>query len=65
MNFNNLMICTDFPEEAKTFFPYPIVDDLKSKEVQLMTEADENTSGPASIMLTDPDGNVILIDQHV
>ena len=37
---------------------------LKSKNVSLTTEADEQTSGPASIMLTDPDGNVILIDQH-
>lgn len=37
---------------------------LKSNEITLMTEADESTSGPASIMLNDPDGNVILIDQH-
>ena len=29
-----------------------------------MSEADENTSGPASFMLTDPDGNVIYVDQH-
>ena len=29
-----------------------------------MSEADESTSGPASLMLTDPDGNVILLDQH-
>ena len=38
---------------------------LKSKSVKLDTEADENTIGPASLMLTDPDGNVVLIDQHV
>lgn len=37
---------------------------LKSKRVGLMSEADEQTSGPASLMLNDPDGNVILIDQH-
>jgi catechol 2,3-dioxygenase-like lactoylglutathione lyase family enzyme len=37
---------------------------LKAKGIQLTTEADENTSGPASLMLADPDGNVILIDQH-
>jgi catechol 2,3-dioxygenase-like lactoylglutathione lyase family enzyme len=37
---------------------------LKTKGIQLITEADENTSGPASLMLADPDGNVILIDQH-
>ena len=37
---------------------------LKGKNINLPTEADENTSGPASLMLNDPDGNVILIDQH-
>lgn len=37
---------------------------LKNKNIKLTAEADENTSGPASIMLTDPDGNVIYIDQH-
>lgn len=37
---------------------------LKSKEIKLISEADKKTSGPASIMTTDPDGNVILIDQH-
>jgi len=39
--------------------------ELKAKGVELMMEADESTSGPASIMLLDPDGNPILIDQHV
>lgn len=37
---------------------------IKNKNVALTLEADETTKGPASIMLTDPDGNVILIDQH-
>ncbi|MDG2341249.1 MAG: VOC family protein [Paracoccaceae bacterium] len=37
---------------------------MKASGVELMTEADETTKGPASIMLTDPDGNTILIDQH-
>ena len=37
---------------------------LKSEGVQLDAEADPNTTGPANIMLTDPDGNVIYIDQH-
>src|SRR6187397_2526575 len=37
---------------------------LKNKNMNLTTEADENTSGPASFMLTDPDGNVIYVDQH-
>lgn len=38
---------------------------LKNDGIKLTTEADETTSGPANFMLTDPDGNVILIDQHV
>ena len=38
---------------------------LKSRGLTLATEADEATSGPASLMVLDPDGNPILIDQHV
>ncbi len=38
--------------------------ELKAADVKLDMEADEETTGPASIMLKDPDGNVILIDQH-
>jgi predicted lactoylglutathione lyase len=38
---------------------------LKAKGVRIETEADETSSGPASLVLTDPDGNPILIDQHV
>ena len=37
---------------------------LKENGVVLMSEADETTSGPANFMVTDPDGNTILIDQH-
>jgi lactoylglutathione lyase len=38
---------------------------LKAKGVALQTEADETSSGPASFMVVDPDGNPILVDQHV
>jgi len=38
---------------------------LKAQGVQLATEADESTTGPASFMAIDPDGNPILVDQHV
>ena len=38
---------------------------LRDFDVTLATEADESTSGPASVMVLDPDGNPILIDQHV
>lgn len=42
-----------------------IQKNLKEKGVSLMNEADNETSGPASFMVMDPDGNVILIDQHI
>ena len=38
---------------------------LKQKGVALLSEADESSTGPASFMFMDPDGNTILIDQHV
>lgn len=38
---------------------------LKAIGLTLTAEADESTTGPAFLMLTDPDGNPILIDQHV
>ena len=38
---------------------------LKEQGVQLVAEADETTSGPASFMAIDPDGNPVVVDQHV
>jgi lactoylglutathione lyase len=38
--------------------------ELKDKGITLLTEADETSEGPASLMIEDPDGNPILIDQH-
>ena len=69
-----------FPKNALTFNPgwdrsaKPLADfddvrsiqkTLKSGGLKLDTEADETTSGPASLILSDPDGNPIVIDQHV
>ena len=52
--------------------PLPDFDDvraiqkeLESRGLVLATRADESTTGPASLMLMDPDGNPILVDQHV
>ena len=39
--------------------------ELKAQGVKFESEADESTIGPASFMIIDPDGNPILIDQHV
>ncbi len=38
---------------------------LKENDIKLETEANTTTSGPASFMVLDPDGNAILVDQHV
>ena len=38
---------------------------LKAQGVALEAEADESTTGPASFVALDPDGNPILVDQHV
>ena len=37
---------------------------LKARGAKISPEADETTTGPASFMLSDPDGNVLLFDQH-
>jgi lactoylglutathione lyase len=38
---------------------------LKAQGVEIVDQLDENTSGPASFFVMDPDGNPILFDQHV
>jgi predicted lactoylglutathione lyase len=38
---------------------------VKESGVSLLSEADQDSSGPASFMVVDPDGNTILFDQHV
>lgn len=55
-NANTLPEFTDIRDLQRT---------LKAHGVALLSEADETTSGPASLMLEDPDGNRILLDQHV
>ena len=38
---------------------------LKDRGVNMISEADESSTGPASFMIVDPDGNTILVDQHI
>ena len=38
---------------------------LKEQGVEFVSEADESASGPASFIILDPDGNPILVDQHI
>ena len=55
--------------EAQRIDPFTDVREhqrrLKAKGLRLTTEADEKGTGPASFTLVDPDGNMILFDQHV
>jgi catechol 2,3-dioxygenase-like lactoylglutathione lyase family enzyme len=39
--------------------------ELKAKGIKLESEANEDTTGPASFVVLDPDGNAILVDQHI
>ena len=56
-------------ENAQTLDSFDDVRDiqksLKENQVALTTEVDETGSGPGNFVVTDPDGNTILIDQHV
>ena len=56
-------------ENAQTLDTYDDVREiqksLKENQVELLSETEESNTGPASIMLADPDGNQILIDQHI
>jgi lactoylglutathione lyase len=38
---------------------------LKGRGVSMISDADEGSTGPASFMIVDPDGNTSLVDQHV
>ena len=55
--------------QAQTLDTYTDVRELqrqlKASGVTLVSEADEESSGPASFTALDPDGNAILVDQHV
>ena len=55
-NANKLETFTDVRDIQK---------ELKNKGFTMITEADETTIGPASFVIVDPDGNPILVDQHV
>lgn len=56
-------------QDAKALDSFTDVRDLqrelKAQGLALEVEADESTTGPASFIVIDPDGNPLLVDQHV
>ncbi len=54
-NGNNIESFSDIRE---------IQSQLKNEGIKIDNEVDPKTTGPARLMITDPDGNVILLDQH-
>lgn len=66
---NILTFNPGWDQEANTLESFTDVRELqkalKAKGIGFQSEADESTSGPASFVILDPDGNAILVDQHV
>jgi catechol 2,3-dioxygenase-like lactoylglutathione lyase family enzyme len=66
---NTLTFNPGWDQEARELDSFTDVRELqrqlKERGVELISEADESTSGPASFIAVDPDGNPILVDQHV
>lgn len=66
---NTLTFNPGWDKNAQKLEPFKDVRELqkqlKAQGVEIVSEADESTSGPASFMVMDPDGNPILVDQHV
>ena len=66
---NILTFNPGWDQDANTLDDYndvrEIQEHLKSKEVTFASEIDAPESGPASFVVLDPDGNAILVDQHI
>lgn len=66
---NSLTFNPGWDSDKKTLDDFDDVRDIQkeliSRGIELAVKADESTDGPAFVVLNDPDGNPILIDQHV
>lgn len=66
---NILTFNPGWDQNAQKVEPFTDVRDLqrqlKARGVTFVSEADEESTGPASFIALDPDGNPILVDQHV
>jgi catechol 2,3-dioxygenase-like lactoylglutathione lyase family enzyme len=65
---NMLTFNPGWDQDAKNVDPFTDVRELQKKlkdaGLAFVSEADEKTTGPASFILADPDGNPVLVDQH-
>jgi lactoylglutathione lyase len=65
---NMLTFNPGWNQDAKNVDPFTDVRELqktlKDAGLGFVSEADEKTTGPASFILMDPDGNPVLVDQH-
>jgi len=66
---NMLTFNPGWDENAQTLESYTDIRELqanlKKAGIAFMTEADPASTGPASFVIQDPDGNPILVDQHI
>ena len=66
---NMLTFNPGWDQDAQKVDPFTDVRELqrrlKAQGVEFVSEADESTAGPAHFLVADPDGNPILVDQHV
>lgn len=66
---NTLTFNPGWDQEAQTLASFDDVREIQrhltEQGVEIASKADESSKGPASIMVVDPDGNPVLIDQHV
>ena len=66
---NMLTYNPGWAQDCSTLPEYQDVREIQSKlreqGLELLDTVDEDSSGPGSIMIVDPDGNPILIDQHI
>ena len=66
---NILTFNPGWDQDAKPVTPFTDVRELqktlKTQGVEFQSQADESTTGPASFLVNDPDGNPVLVDQHV
>ncbi len=66
---NILTFNPGWDQDAKTLDGFTDVRELqrelKAKGMTFAAEADEDSTGPANFVLVDPDGNSVLVDQHV